>query len=703
MPSMGPCFSSLKGGGANAQNGGGDAQNTPDAIEPSSFRRKPPVAHQVSLQVQHMSSSAELKMGLGRTCFRVTCIEDSGDPGGRYEFDMGGTLRDLKTGQSFKFISQQHYDELSQKILDFVQNILLDRLLERRYTPKGRVPVWTSGGLGDRTEKIHPAHVISTRPSQMSIATSTAGSESRASTTGSITSTVYHAKRLRNAPGVAGGGMVPEPRKLMLLIQGSGRVRAGTWGCALCINSPGGLFKGTVTEYCERGYAAGTEILILNPNESAERFGDKTELDEKDLGGGFAGLSPQVAHCLECWDTFAREEFLGLGADDTSDEFVFGNVTKKNEPARALGAGLKRAGTARGSGGPAGAFAAGAVAVSSGGLEKAPAGGVTIDSNSPQVQKMSIESGGRGSGSGEDPKPPKRVTIGAAQFKEDEGGDSLIPEEDRPPPEIYIVAHSNGGRCLVGLLTVLVKRVIAYKEREKTLVDEAAAAGGDPFDITKYCERLPADHADKNLKEERDRANFTLESMKAIVKIAWTDSYHGTDQMKELLALGRRMEELETGSTGGRDPTGPGAELTATNIDITGLMSQSVAPLSGGGAASGGEDATKVAPESQVDSISKEEHEPLSLTKLQLQYKTDSLTNPASFIYDLLGDPSKSLNFVPHAAPVGTPVREWMSLKSPWESGSRHPLTCVSAGIEDHASTNFGSCEKIFSWFEEIN
>jgi len=52
--------------------------------------------------------------------------------------------------------------------------------------------------------------------------------------------------------------------RLLVIIQGAGRVRAGVWGCALCINKD--LEWGTVLPYLRRASAEGYGILILNPN-----------------------------------------------------------------------------------------------------------------------------------------------------------------------------------------------------------------------------------------------------------------------------------------------------------------------------------------------------------------------------------------------------------------------------------------------------
>lgn len=54
--------------------------------------------------------------------------------------------------------------------------------------------------------------------------------------------------------------------------QGSGRVRAGVWGCALCINAENGFHKGTMFEYIERAQKDGYGVVVLNPN-AAEDLG----------------------------------------------------------------------------------------------------------------------------------------------------------------------------------------------------------------------------------------------------------------------------------------------------------------------------------------------------------------------------------------------------------------------------------------------
>jgi hypothetical protein len=54
--------------------------------------------------------------------------------------------------------------------------------------------------------------------------------------------------------------------RLLLIIQGMGKVRAGVWGCSLCINNS--LETGTMLPYLRRAAAAGYGVVVFNPNEN---------------------------------------------------------------------------------------------------------------------------------------------------------------------------------------------------------------------------------------------------------------------------------------------------------------------------------------------------------------------------------------------------------------------------------------------------
>lgn len=57
-----------------------------------------------------------------------------------------------------------------------------------------------------------------------------------------------------------------EAERLLLVIQGTGKVRAGIWGCALCINDS--LEHGTMLPFLRRAAASGYGVVVLNPNEN---------------------------------------------------------------------------------------------------------------------------------------------------------------------------------------------------------------------------------------------------------------------------------------------------------------------------------------------------------------------------------------------------------------------------------------------------
>mmetsp|Transcript_42454 Transcript_42454/g.79727 ORF Transcript_42454/g.79727 Transcript_42454/m.79727 type:complete len:407 (-) Transcript_42454:238-1458(-) len=57
-----------------------------------------------------------------------------------------------------------------------------------------------------------------------------------------------------------------QAEKLLLIIQGSGRVLAGVWGCSLCINE--NLDHGTMMPYLQKASEAGYGVIVFNPNQN---------------------------------------------------------------------------------------------------------------------------------------------------------------------------------------------------------------------------------------------------------------------------------------------------------------------------------------------------------------------------------------------------------------------------------------------------
>jgi hypothetical protein len=64
----------------------------------------------------------------------------------------------------------------------------------------------------------------------------------------------------------------------------------------------------------------------------------------------------------------------------------------------------------------------------------------------------------------------------------------------------------------------------------------------------------------------------------------------------------------------------------------------------------------------------------------------------------MLADPSRTVNYVPHHTPLGTPVANWVSLGHNFSQATRG-CPCVSAAVEDHAATNFASLSATFDFF----
>eukprot|EP00930_Biecheleria_cincta_P033665 TRINITY_DN23321_c0_g1_i1.p1 TRINITY_DN23321_c0_g1~~TRINITY_DN23321_c0_g1_i1.p1 ORF type:complete len:327 (+),score=50.50 TRINITY_DN23321_c0_g1_i1:98-982(+) len=127
-----------------------------------------------------------------------------------YEY-RGGRLLQVGTDKGFEFKDQSHYDHLADAVLDYVGTLLVD---EAKLQPIS-LPVEVETG---------PHCKIFCSP----------GFESM--------------------------------QKILLMIQGSGRVRVGVWGCALCINKD--LDQGTMLPYLRTAAEQDYGVIVLNPNEN---------------------------------------------------------------------------------------------------------------------------------------------------------------------------------------------------------------------------------------------------------------------------------------------------------------------------------------------------------------------------------------------------------------------------------------------------
>jgi hypothetical protein len=123
-------------------------------------------------------------------------------------------LVQVGTDQGFAFQSQEHYERLADAVLRHVGNLLVE---EAKLAP---VPFPLDAGGKEPSGQIYVSQGIK------------------------------------------------EADRVLLLIQGSGRVRVGVWGCALCINKD--LDMGTCLPYLQLAKERGYGVIVLNPNENVD-------------------------------------------------------------------------------------------------------------------------------------------------------------------------------------------------------------------------------------------------------------------------------------------------------------------------------------------------------------------------------------------------------------------------------------------------
>jgi len=110
----------------------------------------------------------------------------------------------------------------------------------------------------------------------------------------------------------AGAAAGPLPRRTLLLLQGSGRVRAGVWGCALCINAEQGLHKGTMLGYIERAHAAGYRVVVANPNAAQDAAQHTVDVWERQCIAGEGGTAAAAGSVDVVAHSNGGRCFLGL-------------------------------------------------------------------------------------------------------------------------------------------------------------------------------------------------------------------------------------------------------------------------------------------------------------------------------------------------------------------------------------------------------
>eukprot|EP00008_Paramoeba_atlantica_P014248 CAMPEP_0201489254 /NCGR_PEP_ID=MMETSP0151_2-20130828/21613_1 /ASSEMBLY_ACC=CAM_ASM_000257 /TAXON_ID=200890 /ORGANISM="Paramoeba atlantica, Strain 621/1 / CCAP 1560/9" /LENGTH=271 /DNA_ID=CAMNT_0047874785 /DNA_START=66 /DNA_END=878 /DNA_ORIENTATION=+ len=137
----------------------------------------------------------------------------------------------------FEFIDQSHYEEISKGVLHHIQ--------ERMVRDLGLHFV-------DLSEFLNPA-MVAKYPEVPSIFASS---------------------------GVLGKG--PPSKTLLLVIQGSGAVRAGEWARSVSIND--NILSGSQILYLERALKNGWDVIVFNPNQPHTFRGPISQLPVRNVG-----------------------------------------------------------------------------------------------------------------------------------------------------------------------------------------------------------------------------------------------------------------------------------------------------------------------------------------------------------------------------------------------------------------------------------
>lgn len=193
-----------------------------------------------------------------------------------YDFNDAGQLRHVKTGRKFHWVNQAHYDLLGDQVVPHLQQELM---VKARQMTEMQLPSDSWLDANPQFEGI-PAHVRS---------------------------------NIFLTPDA-----LTNENKLMLLIQGSGAVRAGQWARALCINDS--LETGAILGYLDKAEKAGYGVIVFNPNLNsvdADPLADRPSAEVLRTPGRpprrnhnlikIPGNSDPLAHTIHVWDHVAKQ------------------------------------------------------------------------------------------------------------------------------------------------------------------------------------------------------------------------------------------------------------------------------------------------------------------------------------------------------------------------------------------------------------
>eukprot|EP01006_Ploeotia_vitrea_P027106 TRINITY_DN59973_c0_g1_i2.p1 TRINITY_DN59973_c0_g1~~TRINITY_DN59973_c0_g1_i2.p1 ORF type:complete len:383 (-),score=170.53 TRINITY_DN59973_c0_g1_i2:75-1223(-) len=157
--------------------------------------------------------------------------------------------------QRFAFVNQRHYDMLGNVVVTHIQKLMRQDAGMHEVLLPLSAPIDSDARLREAVEESATIFKDDGKPNPKSDSDNDDGSDDEA------------AKQREFSNVFASPDLMTNKDTVLVLLQGSGAVRAGMWARALCINNS--LDLGTVLPYLKRAHANKWATIVLNPNLNA--------------------------------------------------------------------------------------------------------------------------------------------------------------------------------------------------------------------------------------------------------------------------------------------------------------------------------------------------------------------------------------------------------------------------------------------------
>jgi len=186
-----------------------------------------------------------------------------------YYYNDKGQLRSIDKEEKFKFVDQDHYDRMGDFIVREIQDKMMSEPynLDQVWIPKKEQEEGNNNEENNNDENI-------------------------------AQSNIFLSKDFYN-----------NSNRLMIIICGSGAVRAGQWARSLCINNE--LDTGSILPYLEKANKLGFSVIVLNPNFTSATptptpTTNEQQKKKKRNEIPIKGSETPFNHVLYCYDHFIK-------------------------------------------------------------------------------------------------------------------------------------------------------------------------------------------------------------------------------------------------------------------------------------------------------------------------------------------------------------------------------------------------------------